>query len=62
MQLIRDLFWFDLAATLVMAYRGVRQWQAYQRAQATRGQMVGTIWTTLGLGVSSAALLVLSLL
>lgn len=62
MTLIRDLFWIDLAATLAMAYRAVRQWQAYQRAHVTRVQMVGSVWTTLGLGVSSAALLVLSLL
>ena len=62
MSLLRDLFWLDLAATLAMTYRGFRQWQAYQRAHVTRGQMVGTIWTTLGLGASSAALLVLSLL
>jgi len=57
--MINTLFILSLLATLFMAWRSKKQWDAYNRAGVTRTQMVNQVSITTVLAVATVILFVL---
>jgi hypothetical protein len=57
--MLSTLFTISLLATLFMAWRSYKQWDAYHRAAVTRVQMTNQVTATIGLAVLTIVLFVL---
>lgn len=58
--MVFKLFLLSLLATLFMAWRSRKQWDAYHRAAVTRVQLTNQVTVTIGLGVLTVVLFLVS--
>ncbi|MNT89695.1 hypothetical protein D3C72_2304710 [compost metagenome] len=56
--MINTLFLLSLVATLFMAWRSKKQWDAYNRAAVTRVQMTNQVSITIALAVATVVLFI----